>query len=78
MTTPTANTVTIPRALWGQIYWALELYADPKNWECYSHQTAGIMPAPVALIGHASAARVLDAITPALFEQTLAAYAREK
>lgn len=65
------DTVRVPRALWAQIYWALELYGDPQNWENYSRPRAGIVPAPVALIRFASAKRVLDAIPPALFEATL-------
>lgn len=65
------DTVTLPRALWAQIYAALELYAVPQNWKEYEHKRAGLMPSPVMLIGHAAAKRVLDAVPPALFEKTL-------
>lgn len=63
--------VCIPRALWARIYWALELYGDARNWEAYLHKRVGLIPAPVMLIRQASAKRVLDAISPDLFEMTL-------
>lgn len=62
MNEPNADTVPVPRHLWNQIVWAMELYGDPQNW---SKNEA------VSLIGHRSAERILHSIPPELFEMTL-------
>ena len=63
--------VQVPRTLWAQIYWALELYGFEGNWSEYQHKRAGVFPAAALMDQGKLARQALEAIPPALFEATL-------